>query len=174
MRGPENKQNNPPSMKTKSKIISVACIAALACCVPVTGSAKEKKAASPAPDASAAPVAGAAASPAAKAPRAVPFHGKISAVDQAAKTFSIAGKEKTRVFKIIEITVITKDGNPATMADVAADADARGSYWKREDGSLEAKTVKLGQKTEAEMKKSKKKKTKEADDETTASPAPKS
>ncbi len=159
-------------MKTKSKFISVTCIAALAFCVPVSGWAKEKKSASPTPAASASPAASMAASPAAKAPRAVPFHGKISAVDKTAKTFSIAGKEKTRVFKIMEATVITKDGNPATMADVVENEDVRGSYWKREDGSLEAKSVKLGQKTEAEMKKSKKKKDKAAS-ESMASPSPK-
>ena len=45
------------------------------------------------------------------------------------------------------------------------------SYWKRADGSLEAKSVKLGQKTEAETSKPKKKKEK-ADSESTASPAP--
>lgn len=157
-------------MKTKSKVISVACIAALAFCVPVSGWAKEKKSASPAP-ASPSPATSAAASPAAKSPRALPFHGKISAVDQTAKTFSIAGKEATRVFKIVEITVITKDGSPGTMADVAENQDVRGSYWKREDGSLEAKTVKLGQKTESEMGKPKKKKEK-AESESMASPSP--
>ena len=158
-------------MKTKSKFISVTCIAALALCVPVSGWAKEKKSASPAPAASTSPAASAAASPAAKAPRAIPFHGKISAVDKTARTFSIAGKEKTRVFKIMEGTVITKDGNPATMADVVENEDVRGSYWKRADGSLETKTVKLGQKTEAKMK-SKKKKDKAAS-ESMASPSPK-
>ena len=156
-------------MKTKSKLISAACIAALAFCVPVSGWAKEKKSASPAPAASASPAASAiAASPAAKA-KALPFHGKISAVDQTAKTFSIAGKEATRVFKIVEITVITKDGNPATMADVAENEDVRGSYWKREDGSLEAKTVKLGQKSGSEMSKPKKEKSESA---STATPEP--
>ena len=105
--------------------------------------------------------------------KSVPFHGKISAVDQTAKTFSIAGKEKARVFTIVEATVITKDGNPGTMADLAANEDVRGSYWKREDGSLEAKTVKLGQKTEAETSKSKKKKKEKTDSETTAAPSPK-
>ena len=58
------------------------------------------------------------------------------------------------------------------MADVAENADVRGSYWKRADGSLEAKSVKLGAKTESEMSKPKKKKEK-AESESTASPAPK-
>ena len=158
-------------MKTKTKFISAACIAALALCAPLSSWAKEKKSASPAPAASASPAASAAASPAAKSAKALPFHGKISAVDQTAKTFSIAGKEATRVFKIVEVTVITKDGNPGTMADVAENEDVRGSYWKREDGSLEAKTVKLGQKSESEMGKSKKKKEKAAS-ESMASPSP--
>jgi hypothetical protein len=158
-------------MKTKTKFISAACIAALTLCASPSSWAKEKKAASPAPAASASPGASAAASPAAKAPRALPFHGKISTVDQTAKTFSIAGKEATRVFKIVEVTVITKDGNPGTMADMAADQDVRGSYWKREDGSLEAKTVKLGQKSASGMTKPKTKK-KKAASESMASPSP--
>jgi hypothetical protein len=153
-------------MKTKSKLISAACIAALAFCVPVSGWAKEKKSASPAPAAS--PAASAAASPAAKSPKALPFHGKISAVDQTAKTFSIAGKNTTRVYKITDKTVITKDEKPATMADVAENEEVRGSYWKQADGSLEAKTVKLGQKAESKPTTKKEK----AASESMASPSP--
>ena len=74
----------------------------------------------------------------------------ISAVDQKAKTFTIAGKEKSRVFKITDKTVITKAGAPATMKDMVANEEVRGSYWKLTDGTLEAKTVKLGPKTDAE------------------------
>ena len=92
----------------------------------------------------------------------------IASVDQSAKTFTIAGKETSRVFKITDKTVITKDGNPATMADIVEKEEARGQYWKTEDGSLEAKTVKLGAKTEKEKAKKKSKKDKEEG----ASPAP--
>jgi hypothetical protein len=134
-------------MRTKTKLITTACVAALALCAPLSSWAKEKK--------------------------SVPFHGKISAVDQTAKTFSIAGKEKARVFTITEATVITKDGKPGTMADLAAEEEVRGSYWKREDGSIEAKIVKLGQKTEAETSKSKKKKKEKTDSETVTAPSPK-
>lgn len=74
----------------------------------------------------------------------------ISAVDQKAKTFTIAGKENSRVFKITDKTVMTKAGAPATMKDVVANEEARGSYWKLADGTLEAKSVKLGPKTDAE------------------------
>ena len=108
-------------MKNKIHVITT-CIAALAFCAPV----------------------------AAYAERAVPFHGMISTVDQAAKTFTIAGKEKARVFKVTDTTVLTKAGAPATMKDVAANEEVRGSYLKAADGSLEVKTAKLGPMTETE------------------------
>lgn len=108
-------------MKNKLQFIT-ACIAAIASCAPV----------------------------AAYAERAIPFHGMISTVDQAAKTFTIAGKEKARVFKVTDKSVLTKAGAPATMKDVAANEEVRGSYLKAEDGSLEVKTAKLGPMTEAE------------------------
>jgi hypothetical protein len=74
----------------------------------------------------------------------------ISAVDAKAKTFTIAGKEKSRVFKVTDKTVLSKAGAAATMKDVVANEEVRGSYWKVTDGTLEAKTVKLGPKTDAE------------------------
>ena len=100
----------------------------------------------------------------------------ISAVDQKAKTFTIAGKEKSRVFKITDKTVMTKAGAPATMKDVVANEEVRGSYWKMSDGTMEAKTVKLGPKTDAEKaadekRKTKKAEKKEAASETSASPS---
>jgi hypothetical protein len=82
--------------------------------------------------------------------RVIPFHGMISAVDPKSKTFTIAGKEKSRVFKISNNTVITKAGAPATMKDVVEKEEVRGSYWKETDGSLQAKAVKLGPLTEQE------------------------
>ncbi|MEY2574168.1 MAG: hypothetical protein QOJ87_2381 [Verrucomicrobiota bacterium] len=99
----------------------------------------------------------------------------ISAADQKAKTFTIAGKEHSRVFKVTDKTVITKAGAPATMKDVVANEEARGSYWKVTDGTLEAKTVKLGPKTDAEKaadeKRKMKKKEKESATEPSASPS---
>ena len=125
-------------MKNKSHLITGACIAALAFCAPFTAFAAEKKSASTA--ASASPTASAAA----KSERPLPYHGMISAVDQSAKTFTIASKESSRVFKITDKTLITKAGSPATMADVMEKEEVRGSYWKNADGSCEAKAVKLG------------------------------
>jgi hypothetical protein len=137
-------------MKNKSHIITGACIAALAIAAPFTSFAAEKKsaAASPSPSASA-------AASTAKSERPLPYHGMISSVDQTAKTFTIASKESSRVFKVTDKTLITKGGSPATMADIAEKEEVRGSYWKNADGSCEAKAVKLGPKASAESKKAK-------------------
>lgn len=175
-------------MKTKLHLIT-ACAIAVACSLPFAANGATKKSASPTPSpmASASPKTKASptpkttSSPAANTTtdpnkaRAIPFHGMVSAVDQKAKTFTIAGKEHSRVFKITDKTVITKAGNPATMKDVVANEEARGSYWKVMDGSLEAKTVKLGPKTDAEKaadeKAKARKKEKEAAAESSASPS---
>jgi len=142
---------NKQHMKNKSVVISSVCAVAIAFCSPLSVLAKEKKATA-SPAASAVP----SESPkAAASPRALPFHGMISAVDQSAKTFTIAGKETSRVFNVTDKSTVTKDGNPATMSDIAANEEVRGSYWKNADGSLEAKTVKLGAKTEKEKSKKK-------------------
>ncbi len=153
-------------MKNKSLIISCACVAALAVCAPLSVSAKGKKSeASPAPSAS--PAASAAAT---TSTRSIPYHGTISAVDQNAKTFTIAGKETSRVFKVTDRTTVTKDEKPATMSDITADEKVRGSYWKNEDGSLEARSVKLGAKPEGEKTKKKSKKDKEEEASPSATP----
>ena len=164
-------------MKNKLKTL-LACIAALALCAPLAAFAATKKSPTPAPSPSASPKPKATTTPAAKATppptpsapttRPISFHGMISAVDQKAKTFTIAGKEKSRVFKVTHKTVLTKAGAAATMKDVVAHEEARGSYWKAADGSLEAKTVKLGPKTEAEKAKAEKKKSPKPE----ASPSP--
>jgi hypothetical protein len=105
-----------------------------------------------------------AASPAAtKAPRAIPFRGTATAVDQSAKTFTIAGKESSRVFKVTDKTTVTKAGKAATMADLTDNTSVTGSYWKQADGSMECKSVKIG----AAAAPAKEKKS-----EATASPAP--
>ena len=160
-------------MKIESSLITGVCIATLVLCAPVTAPAKTKAAASPAP--SAAPAAS--ASPMAKtatgkANRSVPFRGKITSVDAKAKTFTIAGKATNRVVKITDQTTITKQGVAATMKDIAADEEVRGSYWKKEDGSLEARSVRLGPPTAEEMAKRDARKQKKADAATEASPSP--
>ena len=175
-------------MKNKLHPIT-ACIAAFACFAPMAVSAATKKSPSPTPSPMASVSPKTKATPAPKTTsspagntttdpnkaRAIPFHGVISAVDQRAKTFTIAGKEHSRVFKITDKTVMTKAGKPATMKDVAANEEARGSYWKVMDGSLEAKTVKIGPKTDAEKaadeKAKARKKEKESASEANAMPS---
>ena len=139
-------------MKTKSSLVLGTCIATLVLCAPIAAPAKTKATASPAPAASAA-ASTAPMEKTGKMNRPIPFHGKVASVDASAKTFSIAGKESTRVIKITDQTKITKQGVEATMKDVVADEEVRGSYWKKEDGSLEAHTVKLGPLTADEMAK---------------------
>jgi hypothetical protein len=143
-------------MKNKTLLISSAVSAALVC-APLVSFAAEKKASSPAPSASPA------ASAAKPNARPVPFHGMVSAVDHKANTFTIAGKEKSRVFKVSDKTAITKAGQPAKMADIVENVEVSGSYWKAADDSLEAKTVKIGPAGE--------KKTTEAKTKASASPA---
>ena len=48
------------------------------------------------------------------------------------------------------------------MKDVVVNEEVRGSYWKVTDGTLEAKSVKLGPKTDAEKAADEKRKTKKA------------
>jgi hypothetical protein len=76
--------------------------------------------------------------------RPIPFHGMVSAVDQKNKTFTITGKEATRVFKVTEKTVITKGAGNAKFSDIVDNEEVSGAYWKHPDGTLEAKMIKLG------------------------------
>jgi hypothetical protein len=153
---------NNQIMKHTSQLIAAACVAALVVAPMELSAAGKKKAAagvSPTPAESASPAM------AASSARPIPFRGMISEVDQSGKTFSIAGK-KTRVFKVTDKTVITKNGASAIMTDLAANEKVTGSYWKAADGSLEAKTVKIGGLESGEKKETRSKKS--------ASPAPES
>ena len=68
----------------------------------------------------------------------------VSAVDQTNKTFTISGKEATRVFKVTNKTSILKAAAAGTMKDIVDNEEVSGAYWKNPDGTLEAKIVKLG------------------------------
>lgn len=95
----------------------------------------------------------------------------VSTVDHKAKTFTI-GKEKSRVFKVTDKSVLTKAGAAATMKDFVANEEVRGSYWKAADGTLEAKTVKLGPLTDAEKAAREKKKAAKPETSATIAPSP--
>src|SRR5437868_13507400 len=139
-------------MKHKNFLIIAAFFATVVIGFPLRTEAAPKKA-FPSPDAGNS--ADADASPATGTTgggkmRATAFKGMIAAVDDKAKTFTIAGKENSRVLKITDKTIITKSGQPATMKEVVANEEVRGSYYKMPDGSMEAKIVKLGPLTDAE------------------------
>jgi hypothetical protein len=79
------------------------------------------------------------------ADRPFPFHGKIFAVDQAAKTFTIPGKA-ARVFAVTDETKLTKGDAEATFEELQVGAEVRGLARKNPDGSLTAVSVKIGPK----------------------------
>jgi hypothetical protein len=136
-------------MKLKNVLIIGAFLTIVAICLPTRSDAKTKGSPTPEAETSAASTADPSAAAGGKM-RATPFKGMIASVDDKAKTFTIAGKDSSRVLKITEKTIITKAGQPATMKEVVANEEVRGAYYKMPDGSMEAKMVKLGPLTEAE------------------------
>src|SRR4029077_3819409 len=109
-------------MKQNNFIIITAFFATVVICFPfpteAAGSSSTDADASPAP----------AAASGGKV-RATPFKGIIAAVDDKAKTFTIAGKETSHSLKITDKTIITRGGQPATMKDVVSNEEVRGSYY---------------------------------------------
>jgi len=122
-------------MKITPPVATAICVAALILGVPSGAPAKEKKTEIPNPEAS--------ASPGAKA-KPLPYRGKVASVDASAKTLTV-GK---RTIKVTDQTKITKQGAAASMAEINVGEKVSGSYWKKDDGSLEAKNVKVGAKAE--------------------------
>jgi hypothetical protein len=120
-------------MKSKTYLIAVAIIAPLIFSFPLAAQTTTKPT-SPGPS----------TSPAKQVNRPIPFHGMVSAVDQNNKTFTISGKEATRVFKVTDKTSILKGAATGTMKDISDNEEVSGAYWKNPDGTLEAKFVKLG------------------------------
>ena len=112
--------------------------------------------ATPAPAAPGAPAAPAAAkaektADAAAAGKPFPFVGKVTKVDAAAKSFSLNGSKGDRVFVVDDATKITKDGKPATLADVTVGEDVRGSVVKAGETQT-AKSLMIGAKAKPAAK----------------------
>jgi len=80
-----------------------------------------------------------------KKPKAIPFHGKLEAVDSTAKTISV-GK---MTIQVTSDTKIMKDGKPATLADGTVGENVTGSYRKDADGKLNASKITFGAKPAA-------------------------
>lgn len=74
----------------------------------------------------------------------LPFHGKLKAVDNTAKTISVG--EQT--LEITSETKIMKGGKPATLTDGVIGDEVSGAYKKSEDGKLTAVSVRFGPKPE--------------------------
>src|SRR5437868_10615496 len=136
-------------MKLKNFVIIGAFLAVAAIWLPARSDAKRKGSPSPDAESSQTSTSDVPAASGGKL-RPAPFRGMIASVDDKAKTFTIAGKDTSRVLKLTDKTIITKAGQPATMKEVVANEEVRGSYFKMPDGSMEAKFVKLGPLTDAE------------------------
>ena len=89
---------------------------------------------------------------------AIPYTGKLTAVDKAAKTFTIP---KDRVIAVTATTRITKGGKPATLDDAAVGEEVAGQYKKGEGEKLEALSLRIGPRAEGEVKGKKKDEKKE-------------
>jgi hypothetical protein len=76
----------------------------------------------------------------------MPYRGKISAVDKTAKTITLGGKGKERVFQVAADTRILKDGQPATLDDVQVGEQARGQARLSSQGNHELISLYLGPK----------------------------
>jgi hypothetical protein len=91
---------------------------------------------------------------AAKQKAAHPFHGKLAAVDKAAKTIKVGQS----TYQINSATKITKAGKPATLEDAVVDEPVSGFVKPTDDGKMTAATVRFGAKAEengSQQKKSK-------------------
>src|SRR6059036_2863763 len=76
--------------------------------------------------------------------RSIPFNGKVGAVDKAAKTVTLEGKEKARIFQVTSETKIHKDKKPATLDDVAVGDRVGGAYRENAEGKMELVSLNTG------------------------------
>jgi hypothetical protein len=84
------------------------------------------------------------ASPGKSKKHGVPFHGKLAAVDAKAMTLSVG----TLVIHVSADTKVTRNGQPATLADGVVGEPVGGAYQKADDGQLNATVVHFGGKPE--------------------------
>ena len=70
----------------------------------------------------------------------LPFHGKLAEVDTNAMTLTVG----SRTFQITSKTKITKNGQPATLADGIVGQPVSGYYRTNDDGDLDAVTIHFG------------------------------
>ena len=80
--------------------------------------------------------------------RALPFRGKIAAVDKQAMTIKVG----ERTFQIIPDTRIVKAGKPATLAEANIGEDVGGSFREGADKKLNLVSLRIGAKPESPAK----------------------
>ena len=80
--------------------------------------------------------------------RAIPFRGKIAAVNKQSKTITVG----ERVFQITSDTRIVKSGKPATIDDATIGEEIGGAYRQGENKTMQAVSVRLGAKPNAPEK----------------------
>lgn len=90
--------------------------------------------------------------------RSIPYNGKLTVADAKAMTFRLHGKEKSRLYHVGAETRIIKDGQKATLEDMAEGVMISGSAVVRTDGDLDALLVRIGPKSASEKKTAGKKK----------------
>jgi hypothetical protein len=86
-----------------------------------------------------------AAEKAGDASKALPFVGVVGAVDPGARTFTLNGKAKERLFKVTDKTEILMDGKPVGLSAMSVGAKVQGSAVKHET-EWEARKVTIGPK----------------------------
>ena len=74
--------------------------------------------------------------------RILPFHGKLKAIDNTAKTITVG----TETIQITSETKITKAGKPATLAEGAVGDEVAGAYHKDAEGKANAISLRFGPK----------------------------
>jgi hypothetical protein len=85
--------------------------------------------------------------------RAMPFHGKVTAVDAAAMTVNVG----PRTFKVTPETKVTLNGAPAKLADAAVGDNVGGACHKADGGELTATTLNFNTEKKETVKTSTKK-----------------
>jgi high-affinity K+ transport system ATPase subunit B len=83
---------------------------------------------------------------AAKSDRAVPFNGKLKAIDKAAGTITVGN----RTFHLTASTRYLQ----GSLDEATVGESVGGSYWKGEDGKLTVNSIRFGAKPKAEDKES--------------------
>lgn len=126
------------------KTIALLSITAALVFVAPTASAQNRPAGAAAP---------AAAQPVKKKQTAGPFHGRLKAVDHAARTITMG----TRTFHVTPDTKMTKAGRPATLKDAVVGEMVSGYFKTAENGHLVLSTLRFGPKPAGEETSKKKK-----------------